>query len=282
MKYIYRSFAVAAIGILGALVMGSCQSDDNNDLFDKDPVLRMDEARNKLHTALQNSENGWIVDFFPDGGNFLGEYTVWMDFKNDKLVDMKSDLYREPDSLKAAENEYNFVLLKTVALNFPTYGKIHQFTRMDEQSNRTDIEFVITSVDFDGDTIDFEGQITKQKIQFRKATLEDKNFVFTSKWNLIDRFESITRVRLREGQNSNFKNFNFEFLPDRRIATVLNDDRTESITDTGYVAFGAKSDGKTVELRPAVEFSDGSVVTEVVWDGSFFIGTSGDNLIIFQ
>lgn len=258
---------------LGAITLTSCSNNDN-DIFDKDPVLRLEEGKAELQNRLVDSENGWIVSFSPDGGKYLGEFNIWMDFSKDWKVQVKSDL--DPSDLDASLEVYNFTMLKTFALSFPHGGKLHDFTSMAAEDLSTDFEFIFQKYLEDG-SIEFEGFITQQKIVFKKATAEDKAFNFKEKWSAYDRLAKISSAKVTV--NGKATNYNWGFLGDWRSAQI-GGSGTGYLTNTSVVTFNALQDGTTLKLVPELTLSDGSTIDEVVWKDSSYYGVSDTNSTI--
>ncbi len=262
-----------AVLALAAITFTSCSNNDN-DVFDKDPILRLEEGKAELQNKLVDSEYGWLVSFSPDGGTYLGEFNVWMDFSKDWTVNIKTDL--DPSDLEADKEVYNFTMLKTFALSFPHGGKLHEFTSMAAEDLRTDFEFIFQKYLEDG-SIEFEGFITKQKVVFRKATLEDKEFNFKEKWNAYNRLNNISSVKVTV--NNKTTNFNWGFIGDWRSAQI-GSSATGYLTETSVVTFNALEDGTTLKLIPELTLSDGSTINELVWKNSSYYGESETNSTI--
>lgn len=262
-----------ALVAMGTVALTSCSNNDN-DVFDKDPIIRLEEGKAELQNKLVDSEYGWMVSFSPDGGLYLGEFNVWMDFSKDWTVDIKTDL--DGSDLASDKEVYNFTMLKTFALSFPHGGKLHEFTSMAAEDLRTDFEFIFQSYLEDG-SIEFEGFITKQKVVFRKATAEDKAFNFREKWNAYDRLNNISSAKVTV--NNKTTNFNWGFLGDWRSAQI-GGSGTGYLTNTSVVTFNALQDGTTLKLVPELTLSDGSTIDEVVWKDSSYYGVSDTNSTI--
>lgn len=273
-KYIGRiSRYILGTLLLGGLTLTSCSKTDN-DIFEDNPVVRLDKKKQEIKDKLIDSDNGWIVTFSPDGGKYLGEFNLWYQFNPDGTILEKSDL--DLNDLNVAVAEYNFVILKTVALNFPLGSKIHEFTAMGPEDLRTDIEF--NFVDFiDDDTIEFEGHMTDQKVYLRKASLQDKQFVFSNKWSIYNKIDSVKKsIVTVNGKSVNYKWGN---LVGWRSAQI-GDSNTGYLTETSVVTFHAAEDGKSVKLVPALVLSDGSTIDKLDLVGNNFIGMSDTNGII--
>ncbi|MDR2222238.1 MAG: DUF4302 domain-containing protein [Flavobacteriaceae bacterium] len=254
--------------LLGGLTLTSCSKNDN-DIFEDDPVIRIDKKKSEIQSKLIDSENGWIVNFSPDGRESMGEFTMWLDFKKDWSVEIKTD--RVLTDVGVEKSQYNFVLLSSVALNFPYGNKVHDFTAMDGQNLRTDIEFVFSKY-VDDNTIEFIGHMTKQKVYFKKATAEEKKFQFTKRWDLVKKLEAVSKASL----TMNGRTTQLEY-------TKLwkdNNFRAGMIKNGGFLLYQATDDGKTVGLLNPFEVNDNDVITELTLQGNSFVGKSTTGAIL--
>ena len=104
-------------------VFNSC-SRMEPDLFDDSPAERMNEAVANIEALLSSSENGWVIDYFPNIGtegytylaNFSSVYTVKMAAKN-KYVSKYTE----------SESTWNVIKDMGPVLTFDTYNDIFHF-----------------------------------------------------------------------------------------------------------------------------------------------------------
>lgn len=276
-RYVKKVGSLLVVLAATSMALTSCQNNDN-DIYDKDPVLRVEEAKAKLRDHLiDESENGWIVTFHPDGGKYLGEYSLWFDFKENNELDLRSDM--DLGDLGIEKTFYNFTMLRTFAISFPYHNKVHDFIELSPDAIRSDIEFMFNDYLANGD-VETIGYMTKNKVVFKKATAEEKNFNFPERWNLFQKMADIKTVSLTtEGETVIVK---YQAIPELRMGSFVQGGRV-IYTDTGYVTFGVK-DESTVRLVPPMEMPDGGLIEEVVWTGSLFYGESndGNSSIIMQ
>lgn len=261
--------------LLSTVVVG-CQKDDN-DIFDKDPIVRLDNvAMAELKQKLVDSQDGWIVTFSPDGGKYLGQYSLWFKFHDDWSLNLKSD--RIASKANEEKTQYNFVMLNTLALNFPLGNEVHEFTAMNPSSLRTDIEFVFSKY-VDENTIEFVGHMTKQKIYFKKATKEirdgfDLHYSMYENMNRID----LPFFRTLEVESAGVKT-HIDFTNYDSARAVELDDN-DLIKETEYELV-YNSTGFIV--LPAMEVS-GKKISSFVYDANTntFVGKDGDVKVSFK
>ena len=291
MRSIYRnvnSFGkVLALVAIGGLSLVSCNNKDDNNIFDEDPIVRVDKAKAELKRHLvEESPNGWFMSFRPDGGKYTGEFNVWFDFNEDWSVDIKTDLDR--GDLVAEKSDYNFTMLRTFALSFPYGNKIHEFTAMDAANLRTDIEFMFNNYFENGD-VETVGFMSNQKVVFKQATAEEKAFVFPAMWQAYDRLQATTIMDITYGGRthrmqytpivSQAKGYEGVFY---RMATVAPHNVMGSVSASNSVTFAADRNGEIITLKPELEMPDGSLVKELVWTGSAFIGSSDTGTVTIR
>jgi hypothetical protein len=281
---------LASACLFGIFFVG-CQNNDN-DIWDKDPIVRLEEKKVELKEKLVDTENGWFIDsFYPDGNaNMLGSFAVWMKYNVDGTVLIKTD--QDLKDLGAEKEEYNFVVLNSLALSFPHGNKIHAFTGVDASLARTDIEFIFDSYLDDG-SIQFIGQMSKQKIIFKKATTEEADFNFENRWSLARKMYEVSKVTFSDNNKSTV--FNFGYLTNEenesweaRSAQIYRQigqgDYDFINTNSGIVTFRYLDDGITVVLKPAIETANGSKIEKLVLQGNSFLGVSEDSgsYVLFQ
>lgn len=269
-----------ALVFAGALfTLGACSESDDTRLFDEDPIHRLSEAESKLKNELVSSEYGWVVDYFPNNEIF-GGYSLLFNFNEDGTVKTRSDVKVNDYGVK--DEEYNFVLLGSVALNFSYFSTVHEFPKMSTGGNQgqniyhTDYEFLFER--FDGEDVVFKGFITRDEIRFKRATSADVQFDLTLKHAHLNVVSSKRTLVVFE--NNEVTSFNFRYGALKRYATVLSADRTMSVNGNGGVGVGATNTG--IIISPAIEFEDGSSLSELTLEGNIFRGEVNGNIVIIQ
>ena len=274
----YNFFKVCVLA--GALItLGSCNDSDDARIYDENPIHRLNKAESELRNELSSAEFGWKVDLFPNDEIF-GGYSFLFDFNEDGTVKTRSDVKTNDYGIK--DEKYNFVLLGTLALNFPTFSTVHEFPKLsqggDEGANvyHTDYEFLFER--FDGDEIIFKGFETRKEIRFKRATSADVQFSLTLKHAHLNVVAS--KKTLVVFENNEVTSFNFRYGASKRYARVLSADRTMSVNGNGGVGVGATDTG--IIISPAIEFEDGSSLSELTLEGNIFKGEVNGNIVIIQ
>lgn len=249
---------IIAFLLLGAFIgITSCSNIEDNNIFDQDPSVRLQETQDLLKNNLVGAENGWIMTFFPSN-KLKGGYSFWFDFNEDGSVQVRSD-YNVAD-LSVKNERYDFVLLTTVALNFPLGSTVHKFVAENPGTNTTDIEFLFDR--YEGDDIVFRGHSTRNEIRMTKATADDKKFDLSSKMAMREIVRTMKRLYVTSGIESTTYGFNYN--ANSRFARVaeLTGPKTP-INKNGGVGIGFKNNG--IILNEAVDV-DGIIFDELVYD----------------
>ena len=130
--------------LLPAFLCQSCLK-DQEDLFDKDAGLRVQELAKSADKALGSSENGWVFNYFPDEYQQYGGYAYTVQFK-DGIARVGFEL--EPG--KFEESDYTLKSYSSATLSFDTYNSLmHHFATPSSghtQGYHGDFEFTIDSV----------------------------------------------------------------------------------------------------------------------------------------
>lgn len=77
-KFIYTSCLLCSLACIYSCV------NEEADLFDSSAAQRLNQAVTDYTNLLENSEDGWIMDYYPSDGS-LGGYTLTVVFKNGNL-----------------------------------------------------------------------------------------------------------------------------------------------------------------------------------------------------
>lgn len=77
-KFIYTFYLLCNLACICSCV------NEEADLFDSSAAQRLNQAVTEYTDLLENSENGWIMDYYPSDGS-LGGYTLTVVFKMGNL-----------------------------------------------------------------------------------------------------------------------------------------------------------------------------------------------------
>ena len=131
--------------ISALLVFTSCLF-EQKDIFDKTPAERMEGYLNEYQELLESSENGWILEYYPDSYLSYGGYVYFLTFNEGEVsvqFQMAADVSKEITSL------YKMTPDDGPVLSFDTYNAyLHYFAtpssgEANYQGKRGDTEFKI-------------------------------------------------------------------------------------------------------------------------------------------
>lgn len=149
---------------LPALLMQSCLKDDH-EVFDENSSARMQEAMTLAHLALVSSENGWIMDYYPDRNLSYGGYAYTVKFDGEK-----AEVRYEGDTDQVVTSYYKITNDNGPVLSFDTYNELLHFyatpSSSEYEGKDGDFEFVIDEVDTD--IIKLHGKRNQNLVVLRK------------------------------------------------------------------------------------------------------------------
>lgn len=288
-KTIIKGFL--ALGLLVAL--GACQGDNFENKFDETATERLQKRKVELRKELLDSEDGWKMTYFTDDKQ-LGGFTYLFNFLDDRNVKSASDFdpYTGSDSnqqwrkdpLVPDVTEYNIVLGSTVSLVFTEGSYVSLLanndifpagTNLKGQGYRGDFQYLYYGVDSEG--INFKTNRHNVDLKFERATKQDWDQLHLNR-TMMDVVSS--KRSLIASDSGVSTTYNFRYTKSTRYATVLTTDRTMSINANGGIGIGFTPN--SIKISPAIEFEDGSSLSELVLEGNRFVGEVNGNTVILQ
>ena len=121
MKNIFKILGLLAFTLIA---FTSCNSDDNNALFDEAPAIRGDKSVAELSALLISQTQGYKAEYFTKNDEF-GGFTFFMKFNANETVEMTSDFDVETG---ISSGRYTVSLGTTVELVFTTRNHIQKVT----------------------------------------------------------------------------------------------------------------------------------------------------------
>ena len=131
---------------LPTLLLTSCLK-DQEDTFDEPASIRLSKYLQNTADILTGSENGWVLDYFPDREQSYGGYSYTLKFDGDSGdVEVRTELANPTD---AFVSKFKLVGDDGPVLTFDTYNTAMHFFATPSQSNYEgydgDFEFIILS-----------------------------------------------------------------------------------------------------------------------------------------
>jgi len=147
---------------------------DQEDIFDKDASLRVQDAMDNADKAFVSAENGWLLDYYPEEEQSYGGYVVTVKFADGKAV-----VGGELDTENTYESLYKMTNDQGPVLTFDSYNDIMHYFATPGNGNyeamHGDFEFVVDSV---GDeVIKVHGKKTQNVLYFRKLQTSAEEYI---------------------------------------------------------------------------------------------------------
>ena len=143
---------------------------EQKELFDKAPSLRVNERMEQAKKTLIDSQNGWLFEMYPEGGQSYGGYAFICKFNDDQTVDVFSEL--AGDYSKPVSSYYKMTAEDGPCLIFDTYNELIHFLSTPSssayQAYQGEFEFVIS--DIKPDLVTVRGAKTGNTMYLRKMT----------------------------------------------------------------------------------------------------------------
>jgi len=105
--------------LIFSVSLGSCVQ-DVDDVFDKSPSERIEEAMKYYDNLLLSANNGWIVEYYPEATQKYGGFVLYFKFEANDKVTVGSELA----GTETEESVYSIKADMGPTLNFDSYNSI--------------------------------------------------------------------------------------------------------------------------------------------------------------
>lgn len=168
-------FFIAAAGILClCFVMQSCLK-DQEEIFDDDASIRLQEAMEEAAEALVAAEYGWYLEMYPESSQSYGGWVHTFVFDGE-LVKARSELY---GSDYEVESYYKMTNDDGPVLSFDTYNEVIHYlstpTSSLYQAYGGEFEFIV--LDVTTDIITLKGKKTGNIMYLRSLETTPENYL---------------------------------------------------------------------------------------------------------
>ncbi|WP_207513285.1 DUF4302 domain-containing protein [Longitalea luteola] len=207
--------------LLAIALLASCRKDDDN-VFDKTPDERLNEALAAYQKALTGSPFGWNGNLTTADG---GTYRFYFNFNDSNRVVMYSD-FDSTTATVTKESSYRLKALQQPSLIFDTYSYIHILSDPDGsvsgggngQGLKADFEFRVDTVT--ADSISLTGRFNGSRLSLRKAVQSDVS-VWANKQvtNGVVKFKDYWKFLLY-WKRLNYRNGDYELQFDTTVKKV--------------------------------------------------------------
>lgn len=139
-----KKFLFISALALAALSAQSCLF-EQADLFEESASVRVANLMEKAKSTLVSSEQGWLIEIYPESHQKYGGYSFIMQFDNNQQVTVYSEI-----AAGSAKSYYNVIAEDGPVLTFDTYNPIkHYFDTPNSsryQAYEGEVEYVICEV----------------------------------------------------------------------------------------------------------------------------------------
>lgn len=141
---------------------------EQDDIFGKTPITRLDDALQQYSTLLSSAENGWILEYYPEADKY-GGFNLYLNFTEEGEVTITAETAILRQAGETATSLYSLKADMAPVLSFDTYNRIlHQFSdpAPDGLGYEGDYEFIILGAD--DDQIELKGKKRNNKMTMTK------------------------------------------------------------------------------------------------------------------
>lgn len=219
-----------------ALLVYSCQKNEQENLFDKSPSERFEEKQKELRQELVAPEQGWKLTYFTKEKSF-GGFTFLMKFDDTGLVKMASDV---EVTATPTTSKYEIQEGQGTMLTFTTKNYIHQLADSFTEGLRGTGylgEFQFVYYGKENGKLKFKTQRkgTEQFVYFERATAEEWDHL----QNISQQFHNIKQNAIRyymKVTNASGLVKEYDFVIDSwRNITIASFNNQEIIAKAGVV-----------------------------------------------
>ena len=151
--------------------LGSCTGEEK-DIYDGNSNERLTEEEKACREDLQEAENGWIMEYFPNASQY-GGYQLLVSFDEDGMATFSAEKAVSGDNTRKESGMYRLKHENGILLSFDTYNRIfHQFS--DPQSDGIgfggDYEFYV--MEHTSDHIVLKGKKTYQRVELHRLSTD--------------------------------------------------------------------------------------------------------------
>lgn len=185
--------------VLSTLSLQSCLKDDEN-LFDKSASERMAQSLNTYQNLLVSSENGWVLEYYPEEKQSYGGFVYTVKFTQDKATASLDIATTAPNTYASETCLYRLIADKGPVLTFDSYNfLIHYFANPSSakpDGYNGDYEFVLMG--HTDNVITLKGKKTGNRMTLTKLT-EPYDSYLAKISNSRQKFASVPQISLTVG-----------------------------------------------------------------------------------
>lgn len=171
--------------IMSTLLVSSCLK-DQDDVFDKSASIRSTEYLKNARKVLTSSENGWVMNYYPDNLQGYGGFSYVLKFDDQKVtayfVNGKTDAAGVP---QPETSTYSMTNEDGPCLSFDTYNSyLHNYATPSAGAYEAmggDFIFIILNISDDENTITLKGTRSGNLVRLYRNTMAPAQYIIECK-----------------------------------------------------------------------------------------------------
>ena len=200
-KHIFIYMLIA----LPMMLLTSCLK-DQDDTFDKSASARMTTYLNQVADVLKSSDEGWVLNYYPDREQSYGSLIFTLKFDGENVEAACPDL---TESFITVESKYKLVADDGPVLTFDTYNELLHYCATPDEDNYEaldgDFEFIVISISEDKNTITLKGKRSGNMMKMQRLTYDaEEYFAAVSAIREEASAYSVLQASLSEGNTVKF------------------------------------------------------------------------------
>lgn len=150
-------------------LLQSCLKEEE-DIFGKDPSIRVEEALKNYKEVLSGAENGWLLEYYAEPNQKYGGYNFAMKFSTSEVTAN----FELADPSESVTSMYQLISDDGPVLSFDTYNMfLHFFSNPSvdlPDALEGDYEFILQGISEDQNEIKLKGKKTGNKMVLRRLS----------------------------------------------------------------------------------------------------------------
>ncbi len=171
--------------LLAALLMQGCLK-EQEDIFDEKPTERLEDFLDRFKSVLESSEDGWVMDYYPQPDQSIGGVAYIVKFKDGEIT-----AWWENRPGQSKTSNYSFKRNSGPMLSFDTYNEfLHYYAEGRNSSSlyqgyKGDFEFRLDSI-VGNDHVYMHGNRTNNVIALHRFTGNPDEYLAEASQNAED------------------------------------------------------------------------------------------------
>ena len=157
-------------------LLQSCLKEEE-DIFGKDPSIRVEEALKNYKEVLAAAENGWLLEYYAESNQKYGGYNFALKFSTSEVT----AYFELADPSESVTSMYQLISDDGPVLSFDTYNIfLHYFSNPSEDlpdAREGDYEFILQGISDDQTEIKLKGKKTGNRMVLKRLTETPEDYL---------------------------------------------------------------------------------------------------------